>query len=183
MLFLKCFVYIWIVRVYKKFFSTSFCFLSLLYNHVISPHSLCLNHFVTIDGPSFYILSSFLYILSLLRQSVLSLINVISSLLNRVLRVPQVPNCPRAWVPEYPNVLQVPKSLSAQVPKVPVVPECLSSLRVLKCKMVLRVPFDFPLSPNFSLSSLPLKNVWNITRNGLANSFIEFLKILHNTYF
>ena len=37
--------------------------------------------------------------------------------------------------------------------------------------------------PNFPLSALRVKKVWNIIRNGLANSFLEFFKTFQNIYF
>ena len=37
--------------------------------------------------------------------------------------------------------------------------------------------------PNFPLSDLQVEKVWNITRNGVVNSFVEFLKIFQNIYF
>ena len=36
---------------------------------------------------------------------------------------------------------------------------------------------------NFPLSVFQVKKVWNITRNGLLNIFVEFLKTFQNPYF
>lgn len=87
------------------------------------------------------------------------------------------------------------KCLSAQVSNCPF---CASKPRVLKCPLSpqvhfesswsdLRVPFKCPWNalwvPNFPLKALRLKGVCNITRNGLANSFIGLLKSFQNTYF
>ena len=74
----------------------------------------------------------------------------------------------------------------------PRVPECLSAQVLSECLRTQVPEWPSALStqvpsalrvPNFSLSTLRVNKVWNITRNGLANRFIEFLKIFQNTYF
>ena len=111
----------------------------------------------------------------------------LKSLLNKL---PRLPKFPSVWVSECPSA-QVPECPSAQVPWVF---ECLSALPVPDCLEWLQCPTaqmpwvpECPWSalwvPNFPLSGLQLKGVWNITRNGLAHSFIEFLKTFQNTYF
>ena len=111
----------------------------------------------------------------------------LKSLLNKV---PRLPKCTSVWVSECLST-QVPEYPSAQVPWVF---ECLSTLRVPECLEYLQCPTaqepwvpECPWSalwvPNFPLSGLQVKGVCNITRNGLAHSFIEFLKTFQNTYF
>ena len=93
-------------------------------------------------------------------------------------------NMHKCLVPECLSVkgsFECPSKLSAGVPKsflsaqLPRVPECLSALEV---------PWECPMSAQFSFEgSSSKKNVWNTTRNGLANSFVEFLKNSQNAYF
>ena len=110
-------------------------------------------------------------------------------------QVLQVPECPSAQVPEFPRMQMpwVPKYLSAlwvperlECQSTPWALECPSDLRVAECPSA-QIPFKYPWNahwrPSFSLSALRAKKVWNITRNGLGNSFIEFLKTFQNTYF
>ena len=101
-----------------------------------------------------------------------------------------VPECLSAlWMPrclEYPSAqvpFRVPKcpSSSLREPKcqLPWAPECLSAPRVpFECPSALGVTLDCPWSdfyvPNFPLSARLVKNVCNITRDGLFNSFIVF---------
>ena len=98
-------------------------------------------------------------------------------------QVPQVPTCPSVWVPKCPSamsaqVLKCPSS--AQVFRVSKGP---SGALVPKCPWVsMECPWSALSVPNFHLRGLRAKNVWKITRNGLVNSFIEFLKIYQNTY-
>ena len=90
-----------------------------------------------------------------------------------------MPECPSsARVPKCPSTLSawVPKCPSAWSTQMPWVPECPSSLRVPEYPSALWMP-------NFPLSAIRVKNVWNITRNRLANNFIEFLKTFQNTTF
>ena len=72
-----------------------------------------------------------------------------------------------AWIPkcfECPSTLRVPKCL--EYPSAQALFECLSAIWV----------------PNFPLSALRVKKVGNITRNGLVNSFIEFLKTFQSMW-
>ena len=107
----------------------------------------------------------------------------------------QVPECPSAQVPEFPRMQMpwVPKCLSAlwvperlECQSTPWALECPSDLRMAECPSA-QIPFKYPWNahwrPSFSLSALRAKKVWNITRNGLGNSFIEFLKTFQNKYF
>ena len=90
--------------------------------------------------------------------------------------------CPSAQVPECQS------PLSAQVPWVP---EGLSALWVLEgfeyrsaqVPWVPKCPWSALWVPNFPLRAVRVKKVWNITRNGLASSFTEFLKTFQNIYF
>ena len=86
------------------------------------------------------------------------------------------------------KVPRVSKCLSAQVPfECPTapVPECPSS-KCLECPSA-KVPFErffeCPVSAQYPLECSLSKKVWNITRNGLVNNFIEFLKTFQNIYF
>ena len=79
------------------------------------------------------------------------------------------------------------RNLLSKVPWVSRVPECLSDFWVPECPSVqvpcmCKCPSALWMS-NFHLSTLRVKQVLNITKNGLANGFIEFLKTLQNTYF
>ena len=77
-------------------------------------------------------------------------------------------NCPSAHVPKCPSGAWVPQVLECESDQVPCVSKChWSSLG----------------EPNFPLSALWVKKVCKIIRNGLLNSFIEFLKTFQNTYF
>ena len=113
--------------------------------------------------------------------------------------VPECPSglrdleCLSAWVLKCPSALNVwmskcPSSAQgAQISWVPWmlwVPKCLSTLRVpecLKCSSawvssVLKCPWSALLVSNLPLHALRVKMVWNITGNGLVNSFTEFFK-------
>ena len=79
--------------------------------------------------------------------------------------------CLKAWV------LRCLECLSSWVPGVSVT-KCLewqSAKVLLQCSSA--------QAPNFLFSTIRLKKVWNIAKNGLAISFIEFLKTFQNTYF
>ena len=101
---------------------------------------------------------------------------------NKVPLVPRMPKRPSAQVPKCSSRTRVPKCLSAQEPKSPRalsarVPKCPSSARVPrvpKCPSALRVPWSALLVAKFHFEWSSSKKVWNITRNGLANNFIEF---------
>ena len=76
------------------------------------------------------------------------------------------------------------------------VPKCQSSLGVLKWPWSIRVPNLCSIAqgsleclrsalwvPNFLISVLRVKYVWKVRRNGLLNTFIEFLSIFQSTCF
>ena len=101
-----------------------------------------------------------------------------------------VPECPLnaqvPWVPECPSVVS--SALREPKRQLPWALESLSAPRVpFECPSALGVTLDCPWSdfyvPNFPLSARLLKNVCNITRDGLFHSFIEFLKTYRNRYF
>ena len=66
--FSKYLVYSLIARICKQLFLAYFWFFSLVYAHILYPHSLCLAFLSKLNGPSFQILHSFLYDLPLLLQ-------------------------------------------------------------------------------------------------------------------
>ena len=77
-----------------------------------------------------------------------------------------------------PQVLECPNALTSRVPR------CPSSTQVSKCPWSgIRVPLESPLNSQFPFKCSSSREVYNITRNGLVNSFIEFLKTFQNTYF
>ena len=92
-----------------------------------------------------------------------------------------------AQVPECPSSTRVPKCLSVQVPSALSVwvPKCSSSAQMpkcLECKSV-QLPFECPWIalwvPNFPLSVLQAKKVWNAAWVYI----IKFLKTFQNIYF
>ena len=87
------------------------------------------------------------------------------------------------WVTECSSTLRVPKFLRAQMPKYRECPSALSLLRTPKCASVFQVLWSAFWVSNFPLSVFQVKKVWNITRNGLLNIFVEFLKTFQNPYF
>ena len=111
--------------------------------------------------------------------------NMFWSLLNKYLE------CSSARVPECPS------SLSTRVPKCPfkfphVLGEPLeylwNALGVsLECSLSAKVPFQYSSSnllvPKCRLSARRVKQVCNITGNGLLNCFKSFSKTFQNTYF
>ena len=106
-------------------------------------------------------------------------------LLNKVPRLLRVPECPSARRP-ITRVHNCQSVLSAQVPKCSL---SAPGIQALKCASALsaRVPggpfLQCPKSLSalrvtleWPLSTLPARNVYNITENGFLNSFIEFFR-------
>ena len=79
------------------------------------------------------------------------------------------PSSLSAWLPECPS------ALNAQVSKCP--------SGALMAQLPLECPWsDLKVPLEWSLSALRVKRFCNIKRNGLVNSFMDFLKTFQNTY-
>ena len=102
------------------------------------------------------------------------------SLLNKVLRVVQVPKCPSAWVPKCPSSARVSQVLQWPRAQVSLVFECSSDLQVPECfsawlfnchecPTALGVLFECPSVLECSSNK---KGLQQYTGNGLLNFFI-----------
>ena len=103
------------------------------------------------------------------------------SLLNKASRMSRVPKCLSVQASFKSPIVQVPECSSAQVPWVL---EYLSALWVTECLECpsAQVPFECPWNAQFPFEYSFSKKK-ELYKNGLANSFIEFLKTSQNTYF